>query len=290
MELKIKGADFSNISIGSVVILPDQISQAVRTMIGFYANSNINANSTKARALEWLYQQLGGGEQNSLWSRMKYLFIPAMANDVRDCFYDLKGNGTLYLEIPNWCNSTNVELNSYGAKPKEVFTRGHAQIYADNVNPNTMINETVFGFTANNDGTPKTFCPINTNGTSSGNGANILVDNGVVKLGYINSSGNSSQVNNAKTVEQVNGLIAVVYRQSGDAVEYFVNGAMYESETMGQTTIAPNYKPRAFVGFAGNNVIYPQKETAICGKMDAITNAEADFLNRTFKSFMGVLV
>lgn len=290
MELKIKGADFSNISIGSVVILPDQISQAVRTMIGFYANSNINANSTKARALEWLYQQLGGGEQNSLWSRMKYLFIPAMANDVRDCYYDLKGNGSLYQEIPNWCNSTNVELNSFGAKPKESFLHGYAQIYKDNINPNTMINETVFGFTYNKSATIKSFAPINTNGVTNGDGANIFIDNGKIRYGIIKSDGTPKIIYVSDILENVTGLLAIIYGQSGDNVRYFVNNNINEGEVIGEITIPANYKPRAFTDTAGNKVLYPQKETAICGKMDAISNAEAAFLNTTFESFMSILV
>lgn len=285
MEIIVKGADFSAISIGKYVILPEEIDADVKQLVDLYANSNIAYDSIKAKALQWLYDMLGGGTPNSIWDKLRALYIPAMANDVRDCFYELKRK-FLYSEVPNWCNSTNVDLNVLGAKPTSAFNRGFAPIHGF---IGSMIDKTVFGFTYNKN--KENFAPINTNGITSGQGKNIYIESGRYKYGYIDTSSTPAVIDSSGSNYYGNGLLAISYGQSGDKVRLFVDGKSIEGETMGDTTYAETYKATAFTGSAGWKALYPQKETAICGKTDtALTDAELVQLNKIFESFMDILV
>lgn len=79
MNIVVKNADFSAVSIGKYA------SQEVRELLSAY--SSITEN--QIMAINTFLLSIGYGEDNSVWTKMKHLFLPCVSANLNEALYDL---------------------------------------------------------------------------------------------------------------------------------------------------------------------------------------------------------
>ena len=79
MNIIVKNADFSAVSIGKYA------SQEVRELLSVYSN----ISESQIIAINTFLLSIGYGEDNSVWAKMKHLFLPCVSSNLDEALYDL---------------------------------------------------------------------------------------------------------------------------------------------------------------------------------------------------------
>lgn len=295
MNIILKHADFSAISIGKVVVLPTSISEETKSILNLYTNSNIANNSKRAYALEWLLDKLKNNDYCNFIEVADSLYIPIFALNVKDCFNDIISKQHLN---DGWIESSETDpwlakcsVSNEGIIPDSdlngSFPTAHGvrikvlQNYKCN-------NKTYFGY-SNSDKlyNEYPFCPIN-----------ILDTNGNASIGSKNKdTAIFSFPNTENTLTwgtkilsgPSKGLWANIYPSAGGKQLIGYQGHIEETDNVVGTYTVKDSKIRIFTSL-GITYEHPVAPIAIVGILNkAISKEEFSYLNSVFKAFCLVL-
>lgn len=291
MNIVLKKADFSAISIGKVVVLPTSISEETKSILDLYTNSNIASSSKRAYVLEWLLDKLKNNDYCNFIEVADSLYIPVFALNVKDCFNDIiskkdiNGNGvppeeTVWLEKCSVSNEgiiPDTDLNGY-------FSTAHG-VRVKVLTNFSCENKTYFGYSnSEKDYSEYPFCPINVLSISNNASIGTLnTDNAI--FSYPNTEGNVTP--SYKPISgSSKGLWANIYPSVGGKQLIGYQGNIEETDNIVGSYTEPDSKIRIFNRVIGTNYTHPVAPIAIVGILNkAISKEEFNYLNNVFKEF-----
>lgn len=292
MNIILKKADFSAISIGKVVVLPTSISGETKSILDLYTNSNITSNSKRAYVLEWLLDKLKNNNYCNFIEVADSLYIPVFALDVKDCFNDIiskqsiNAGGIPSSETDPWLAKCSV--SNEGIIPDSDLNGSF--ISAHGVRIKILINfscenKTYFGYSnSEKDYSEYPFCPINVLTVNNNASIGSLRSTNAI-FSYPNTEGNIIQC--YKPISGSNkGLWANIYPSVGGKQLIGYQGNIEETDNIVGSHTESNSKIKIFNRATGTNYTHPAAPIAIVGILNkAISKEEFNYLNNVFKEF-----
>lgn len=120
MILRLSGADFSANNIGTIQLTRELTAETIALLS--------NYTRTLSEAQKFAVQDfLDGLKVEGIWAHIENLIIPALAGDVSEAFYPIKGNGvyntyTTAYELKN--NGLYVAINDTSKTPAKIRANG----------------------------------------------------------------------------------------------------------------------------------------------------------------------
>lgn len=296
MNIVLKNADFSAISIGKVVVLPTSISEETKSILDLYTNSNIASNSKRAYVLEWLLDKLKNNDYCNFIEVADSLYIPVFALNVKDCFNDIiskhsiNADGIPVSETDPWLAKCSV--SNEGIIPDSDLNGSFNSAHGMRIKILSNFsceNKTYFGYSnSEKNYSEYPFCPINV--LSISNNASIGSLNGINAIfSYPNSEGSITpyykQISGSSK-----GLWANIYPSVGGKQLIGYKGNIEETDNIVGSCIERDSKIRIFSRSTGTNYTHPAAPIAIVGILNkAISKEEFNYLNNVFKEFCSLL-
>lgn len=120
MIIRLSGADFSANNIGTIQLIKE-VTQETRDLL-----ANYSREFTKTQMLA-VQDFINGLKSEGIWSHIENLVIPALAGDVSEAFYPIKGNGVYneYTTVYSLKNNGLYVASSDGSKiPAKIKVNG----------------------------------------------------------------------------------------------------------------------------------------------------------------------
>lgn len=112
MVFKLTGLNLTANNIGRIILSDDtEITEEIKTLLSNY--SRVLDNSQKLAVQEFI----NGLKKNNLWSRIGYLYIPALAGNLSETMFNVKTNTTDAL--PN-ANFYEIRNNGFAVKKEHL--------------------------------------------------------------------------------------------------------------------------------------------------------------------------